>query len=112
MAVPAVALDPSVTWEPLDGQRATAHLVVGGEDQAVTVTVDLLGRLRQVEMDRWGAPPGTSYGRHRFGAILGEERRFDGYLVPTEVVAGWHIGTERWDEGTFLRFRVVRCSFH
>ena len=112
MAVPAVALDRSVTWEPLDAQRATAHLVVAGEDQAVTVTVDLLGRLRQVEMDRWGAPSGTSYGRHRFGAILGEERRFDGYLVPTEVVAGWHIGSERWDEGTFLRFRVVRCSFH
>jgi hypothetical protein len=32
--------------------------------------------------------------------------------VPTEVVAGWHIGTERWAEGIFLRYRVVRCSFH
>ncbi len=111
-AVPTVALDSSVDWEPVDENHAVAHLVVGGEEQAVTVTIDPLGRLREVEMDRWGTPPGSPYGRHRFGAVLSEERRFDGYLVPTEVVAGWHIGTRRWDEGTFLRYRLVRCSFH
>ncbi len=111
-ADPAVALDPAVTWEPVDHQRATARLLVGGAPQRVTVTVDLLGRLRELELDRWGTPPGGKFGRHRFGAVLSEERRFDGYLVPTEVVAGWHFGTERWDEGVCFRFRVVRCSFH
>ena len=45
-------------------------------------------------------------------ALLGEERRFDSYLVPTEVVGGWHIGTGDWGEGIFMRYRVVRCSFH
>lgn len=111
-SVPAVALDPSVRWEPLDHSRATAHLVVAGQEQAVTVTVDALGRLRQVEMERWGAPAGASFGLHRFGALLSEERRFDGYLVPTEMVVGWHIGTDRWEDGVFLRCRVLRCSFH
>jgi hypothetical protein len=109
---PAVALHPSVRWEPVDHQRAVAYLDVGGSAQAVTVRVDPVGRLRQVEMDRWGAPPGFAFDRYRFGALLGEERPFDGYLVPTEVVAGWHIGTGRWDEGAFLRYRLVRCSFH
>lgn len=109
---PAVALHPSVSWEAVDHQRAVAHLVVGGDAQAVTVRVDPLGRLRQVEMDRWGAPPGFAFDRYRFGALLTEERPFDGYLVPTEVVAGWHIGTARWDDGVFLRYRLVRCSFH
>ncbi len=111
-AVPAVALDPAVKWTPVDASRATAHLVLGGEEQQVTVTVDPLGRLRQVELDRWGSPPDSTFGRHRFGALLGEERLFDGYRVPTEVMVGWHIGTERWDAGTFLRYRVVRCGFH
>jgi hypothetical protein len=110
--LPTVALDPSVRWEQVDHLHATAHLVVGGEEQAVTLGFDPIGRLRQVETDRWGTPPGGELGRHRFGAILSEERRFDGYLVPTEVVAGWHIGSDRWDEGVFLRFRVVRCTFH
>jgi hypothetical protein len=110
--IPAVALDPAVRWEPVDHLHAMAHLVVGGEEHAVLLGFDPLGRLRQVEMDRWGTPPGGAYGCYRFGALLGEERRFDGYLVPTEVVAGWHIGTERWAEGIFLRYRVVRCSFH
>lgn len=111
-AVPAVALAPSVEWTPIDPDRATAHLTVGGERQSVTVTVDPVGRLRQLEMERWGAPPGCSYGHYRFGALLGEERRFDGYLVPTEVVGGWHFGTGRWNEGVSLRYRMVRCSFH
>jgi hypothetical protein len=111
-ALPAVALAPSVRWEAVDRSRAVAHIRMGDEDQAVTVTVDPLGRLRQVEMERWGTPPGEPYGRYPFGALLSEERRFDSYLVPTEVVAGWHIGTKRWDEGIFLRYRVVRCSFH
>jgi hypothetical protein len=110
--VPPVALDPSIRWEEVDHLRATAHLMVGGEEQTVTLGFDPIGRLRQVETDRWGTPPGEEFGLHRFGALLGEERRFDGYLVPTEVVVGWHIGTDRWDEGVFLRFRVVRCSFH
>ncbi len=111
-AVPAIALDPAVRWEAVDQRHATAHVAVGGKDQSVTVSVDPVGRLRRVEMDRWGTPPGWPYGRYRFGVLLGEERRFDGYLVPTEVVGGWHFGTERWDEGIFLRYRVVRCSFH
>lgn len=111
-AVPAVALDPAVTWEPVDHLRATARIVVGGEPHRVTVTVDPVGRLRELEMDRWGTPPGASFGSHRFGVLLGEERRFDSYLVPTEVVGGWHIGTGEWGEGIFMRYRVVRCSFH
>jgi hypothetical protein len=110
--LPAVALDPAVRWEPVDHLRATALLDVDGRSQAVTVTVDPVGRLREVEMDRWGTPPGESYGRHRFGAVLGGERRFDGYLVPTEVLGGWHFGTGRWPEGAFLEGRVTRCSFH
>lgn len=109
---PAVALHPSVRWEPVDHQRATAHLVVGGAPQAVTVRVDGVGRLRQVETDRWGRPEGQEFDRYRFGALLNEERAFDGYLVPTELVVGWHIGTGRWEDGIFLRYRVVRCSFH
>jgi uncharacterized protein DUF6544 len=110
--VPVVALDPSVQWEAVDHDHATAHVRFDDEDQAVTVTVDPAGRLRQVEVDRWGTPPRSAFGPYRYGALLGEERRFGGCLVPTEVVAGWHIGTKKWDEGTCLRYRVVRCSFH
>jgi hypothetical protein len=109
--VPAVALDPAARWSGIDTSRATAAIVVGEEEQRVTITVDARGRLRQVELDRWGTPPGQSYGRYRFGAMLTDERMFDGYRVPTRVDAGWHIGTPRWEQGTFLRYRLRRCSF-
>lgn len=112
VAAPAAALDPGVRWEPVDYRHAIAHLSVDGVEHSVTVDVDPVGRLRQVEMDRWGTPPGRPFGNYRFGAVLGEERRYDGYLVPTEIVTGWHFGTDRWAEGVFLRARVMRCSFH
>lgn len=110
--LPAVALDPRVRWEAVDHLRATARIGLGGSTHLVTVTVDPAGRLREVAMDRWGTPPGETFGRHRFGAVLGEERGFDGYLVPTEVLGGWHFGTARWPEGAVLEARLTRCSFH
>ena len=109
--LPAVALDPSVRWEAVDDVRAKAHLRVGDDDQSVTVTVGPTGPLRQVELLRWGTPPGSGYGLHRFGAVLDDERLIDGYRVPTTVTAGWHFGTGRWNDGRFLRYQVVRCSF-
>ena len=109
--LPAVALDPSVHWEAVDDVRAKAHFRVGDDDQSVTVTVGPTGRLRQVELLRWGTPPGSGYGLHRFGAVLDDERLIDGYRVPTTVTAGWYFGTGRWNDGRFLRCQVVRCSF-
>ena len=110
-ALPAVALDRSVRWVPVDHESATAELVVGGETQQVTVTVDPLGRLRRIELDRWGTPPGATYGIYRFGAVLDQELPFEGYRIPTVVTAGWYSGTDRWSEGVFLRYRVLRCTF-
>lgn len=112
VSAPAVGLHPAVRWEAVDHRHAIAHVGVDGVEHSVTVDVDPVGRLRQVEMDRWGTPPGRPFGNYRFGALLGEERQFDGYLVPTELVAGWHFDSERWAEGIFMRARVIRCTFH
>lgn len=109
--VPAAALDRSLRWRPVDRNRATAELLLGGDTQHVTITVDALGRLERVELDRWGTPPGSTYGLYRFGAALEEERVFDGYRIPTVVTAGWHPGTDQWDDGVFLRYRVLRATF-
>lgn len=109
--LPAAALDQDVTWEPVDDFRANAYLVVGGEQQRVTVTIAPTGQLRQLELQRWGTPPDSDFGLHRFGAAFDAEGRFDGYLVPTAVTAGWFVGTEHWQEGRFLRYHVTGVTF-
>lgn len=109
--MPAVALDRSVRWIPVDHRRATAELLLGGETQQVTVTVDPVGRLQRIDVDRWGTPPGLTYGLYRFGLTLDQELPFDGYRIPTVVTVGWHPGSDQWTEGVFLRYRVLRCAF-
>lgn len=110
-ALPAVALDRSVRWTAGDHRSATAELIINGTVQAVTVFVDPVGRLERIELDRWGTPPGMPFGLYRFGAFLDQERLFDGYRVPTVVRGGWHPGTDGWEQGMFLHYRVLRCRF-
>ncbi len=110
--LPAAALDPAVRWEPVDHDHARALLRVGGETQQVTITVGEEGRLQQAEMRRWGTPPDGSFGLHRFGATCQVEGRFDGYRVPTSLTVGWHLGSDRWDEGRSIHVDVTRCSFY
>ena len=110
-ALPAAALDPSATWEAIDDVRAAAHLPVGGEVQKVTVTVGPTGQLRQLEMDRWGTPPGGAFGCYSFGAVFDAEGYFGGYRIPTLVTAGWHFGADQCSGGRFIRYEITRVRF-
>jgi hypothetical protein len=110
--VPTVALDPGVTWEDVDHRRARALVRWETTTQVVTVRVSDRGRLERVELMRWGTPAGSSYGQHPFGIELAGELRAGGYRVPRSVTEGWFVGSDRWDEGRFLRFDVTRCSHH
>jgi hypothetical protein len=55
-------------------------------------------------MLRWGNPDGSEQGYAKFGVVLEDDRRFDGFTIPTRIRAGWFFGTERFDsEGEFFR---------
>lgn len=109
--LPAAALDPSLRWVDLGRDRAMASLRVGDEVQRVTLTVTPRGMLRRIVLDRWGTPPGEGYGRYRFGATFEGDGFFDGYRLPTRVVTGWHLGSDRWHEGRLARYRITGVRF-
>ncbi|GAA2128500.1 DUF6544 family protein [Actinomadura napierensis] len=109
--VPAVALSPAVTWEPIDGERARANVVIGGTAHSVTLTVAPEGSLTELTLDRWGAPDGESFGRYTFGARLQGETSYAGYTIPSLVRAGWWYGTRRWSRGEFIRFALDEADF-
>ncbi|MBT2212691.1 MULTISPECIES: DUF6544 family protein [Actinomadura] len=104
--VPATALSPFVTWEPVDGERAVAHVAIGGSVHAVTLTVAPSGALTTVTLPRWGDPGRGPFGEHRFGVVVHREADFGGCTVPASLSAGWWYGTDRWPEGEFIRFQV------
>ena len=88
--LPAAALDPSVTCAAIDDLRAVVHVPVGNDVHEVTVTVEPTGQLRQLEMKRWGTPPGGVFGCYPFGAS------FD---------------AEQWDDSRFIRYQLTEVRF-
>lgn len=58
---PAAALAPGVSWSKVDDERATAVIAIDGTVHRVTIRVDDEGRLRTVELPRWGDPDGSGF---------------------------------------------------
>ena len=106
VAVPTVALDARVSWQPIDPSRALARFPLGGDVHEITVTVGPSGALEELVMLRWGKPAGAALGSHVFGAALSDEGTFGGIAIPRQVTAGWYYGTAQWNEGAFIRWTV------
>jgi hypothetical protein len=65
--------------------------------------------VRSLVLDRWGDPDNSgTWGLHRFGVEITDYASFDGILIPSQGRAGWHFGTDRWDEG--FRYRITELS--
>jgi hypothetical protein len=110
--VPAAALSSALTWESAGEDRATAHVTIGGDLHAVTITVATTGALEAVAIPRWGDPDKGGFREHLFGAEVHREAVFDGYTIPAAVSAGWWYGTERWPKGEFIRFTIDEAVYH
>jgi hypothetical protein len=66
----------------------------------------LNGRLKTVNMPRWGNPGRGEFRYANCGGFVDQEHTFGGYTIPTCMRIGWHFGTEEFEsEGEF--FRVV-----
>lgn len=83
---------------------------IDGRFEEVQFRVSVTGRLRDVRSQRWGNPLGEPYGRHPFGVVCHGDTTFHGITVPTQITAGWFIGTSRWDGGQFYRARITDLS--
>jgi len=86
-------------WEAIDNQSAKATLRIGGEITTLTLLVAPDGRLRRSVISRWGE--GAAQGEPAyipFTAEVIEERTFGGYTIPSRIVAGWWIHSDRFFE--------------
>ncbi|WP_222108060.1 DUF6544 family protein [[Actinomadura] parvosata] len=108
---PAAALDPRVRWKPVDDHQVIATVPIGAKEHDVTLCVAPTGALTRVTMKRWGNPDKGTFGRHTFGIECAGEATFDGFTIPSRVRGGWWPGSERWDQGEFIRFDVQEAQF-
>lgn len=112
MWLPSVLCRKDVSWMALDSSRALFNLTVEGENTDVELTIDGVGRLESVKMKRWGNPANSRFHYEDFGAFAEKEGTFDGYTIPTQLRAGWHFGTDRFEsEGEFFRCTIDHAAF-
>jgi hypothetical protein len=67
------------------------------------------GRVRSLVIDRWGdAENSGTWALHRFGVDVTDDATFGGVSIPSRGRAGWHFGTEGWQEGFRCRITDLR----
>ena len=88
-----------------DGVRV--ELELDGRPTAVEHRLDPDGLVVASSLQRWGDPDGTgTWALHPFGVDVTSSRTFSGVTIPSAGRAGWHHGTDRWEEGVFFRFEI------
>lgn len=94
--VPGALLPSSmVTWTPIDNDSARVTVVHNNMTQAFDLTVDKAGRPIKIRFERWSdANPSKTYQHQPFGGYLSDFQNFNGYWLPTTIVAGNHFGTD------------------
>jgi hypothetical protein len=109
--VPAAALDPAVSWQAIDERHAAAAVRIGDLVHHLTIDVDDRGALRSLWLPRWGNPEGGGFAEQPFGVEFADEAPFDGYAIPTTLLAGWGYGTNTWPDGGFFRATIDAARY-
>lgn len=101
-----------IRWRAVDEATAEAVLSLDGNEIPVRLTVDAEGRLKSVQMQRWGdQTEDKSFALLPFGGNVCEERRFGDYTIPTRVSVGWWYGTEKFPDHEFFRAKITAAEF-
>lgn len=102
-----------VRWTAEGCARITARYRVDTVPIQLRIRLDEAGRPTSFVFDRWGDPDRTrAWGWHPFGGEVTEHRTFDGITVPSAGRIGWFIGTDRWPDGEFFRYRITDLHLH
>jgi hypothetical protein len=97
-----------VHWRADDDRRIVAEFDVGGEHQALHISIDDDGLVRSVHLDRWSDPDATGqFDFYPFGIEVAQSRTFPcGISMPAQGIGGWFHATNRWKDGEFFRYSI------
>ncbi|MCA8915580.1 MAG: hypothetical protein KDB90_09220 [Planctomycetes bacterium] len=97
-------------WLP--GDAPVCKLQLDGEDYTLEFRIDEVGRIESVRGERWGDDTDDrSWAKLKFGADFTGEVSAEGYTIPSEFTAGWHHGTDEWEQGKFFRAKLTDVSW-
>lgn len=110
--LPSALCRANVIWEGRDERHVRACLSVHDYPVELDLTVDDAGRLKTIELQRWGNPAGGEFHCAPFGGIIEAEGTFAGFTIPTRIRVGWYPGTPRFEtEGEFFRVTIDDAAY-
>ena len=99
-----------VSWQTLGENSARAVAQYGDLEQAIDLHVAETGQPERIVFQRWSnANPERRHHLQPFGGDFSDFESFEGYRLPTTVVAGNHYGSD--DYFPFFKARVTRVRF-
>ena len=102
------AVARSATLDDAGPDRVGVTIDVDGHRVAVEHDLDEAGRITGSSLRRWGDPDNTgTWLAHPFGVEVTSNRTLGGVTIPDTGRAGWHYGTDRWEEGVFFRYEIT-----
>jgi hypothetical protein len=101
-----------VRWRAEDDHHLIAVVSIEDSMTSLHITIDDAGLVTTVHIDRWNDPEGTGrFDWCPFGIEVRGSRSFPcGITMPAEGTGGWFHGTDRWDEGAFMRYTIVEMA--
>ncbi len=86
-----------VVWTAEGSDAVCAAVEVGGERFELHLTLDAEGRLRKLDMDRWGnyGLPAGQWAHIPYTVVFAGEHEFEGYSIPNRCTVAWWAGTDR-----------------
>ncbi|CAN1209503.1 DUF3598 domain-containing protein [Tumidithrix helvetica PCC 7403] len=105
--LPSALCDRETSWAVKNSSHLYPDFAVQGEKTELDFTIDDMGGLKSLKMQRWNNLNGIDYRYEDFGGIVEAEGKFSGYTIPTQLRIGWYFGTDRFEpEGEFFRVTI------
>ena len=110
--LPAVLCNDEVSWTAQDAFHPHARLTMQGETADLALTIDDTGRLKALNLPRWGNPGSSEFHYVDFGGVVEAEGRFGAYTIPTRLRVGYYVGTDRFEpDGEFFRVAIDGATY-
>ena len=106
----ALAPQSGAVWRPVDDDRATVSIAGPRERVDVDITVDDVGRLVDIELQRWNdssKPPADV----PFGGEVTSAFDVEGVRIAGQGTVGWNRGSPSQDDDVFFRYTVTSARF-
>jgi hypothetical protein len=99
-----------VSWQAIDNNIIQASFNIDSDTVNLTFIIDENGRVLEAKLPRWGNQTTDKIWQYiPFGGTFSQETSFQGFTIPSQINAGWWLGTEKYN--VFFQATIEAADF-